>query len=380
MSETISVNPEIAKILRKQTDSERSKLEALILRDGIQDPVVVWKETGEILDGHNRVDIASGNNSDGEVLDYAVEEISLPHLEAAIEYVLERQEGKRNATPQDLSNARGKLYRRNKKKQGAPTGNSNASKQSGQNDHFESEDKTAERVGKDSGVSEKTARRDAEYSIAVESLTRVFGRDFEAHVLSGESKLSKADTIMLSGELGKDDDLLFSAAELWAFGKTGTFKLAYLLARCHRECGPKTHEALWEHSDDNARVRESAPQLIHLLKLADTGNSDEVTEDLVKLAESGHANGVIKAHERRQKERQRAEQPEGEKLEKAAAKWEQGLSETHKHLFAIRHLGGIATFTRSWSRPNKEAMLDQVVRFVELWQEQEKELREELGK
>lgn len=312
----LTVNPEIAKTLRKQTDAERLKLEFLILRDGIQDPVVVWKETGEILDGHNRVDIAAGNNAYGTVLDRPEDEyVSLPDLDAAIEYVLERQEGKRNATPQDLSYSRGKLYDRRKKKQGAPEGNKNAEKQSAQNAHFESEGKTADEVAEDSGVDQATVRRDAEYSRAVDDLTEVFGRDFQAHVLSGESKLSKSDVVMLAGELGKNDDVLASASELWAFGKAQTFKLAHMLAEIHHRGWTDTEAALWELSDsepgEKDRVRESAPQVKHLLTMPD----DETAADLVALVETGHPdvnNGkpvasVHKAHEIRKRERSEAE-------------------------------------------------------------------------
>ncbi len=86
---------------------------------------------------------------------YSVEEVSLPDLDAAIEYVLERQEGKRNATPQDLSNARGKLYRRRKKNRSNPTGTNQHSKseETRQNDGNPSFGDTASSVGKETGVS-----------------------------------------------------------------------------------------------------------------------------------------------------------------------------------------------------------------------------------
>ena len=354
-----SVNPEIEKVLRKQTPAEREKLEVLILRDGIQDPIVVWEETGEILDGHNRVWMAKGNNADGEILDYRIEEVSLPDLDAAIEYVLERQEGKRNATPQDLAYSRGKLYERRKKSRGAPEGNRNAQKQSGQNDHFESQDKTSEEVGNETGASEKTARRDAEYSRAVDALTEAFGRDFEAHVLSGESKLSKGDVVMLAGELGKDDDLLYSAAELWAFGKTGTFKLAYMLSRCRVECGPETHAALWQQPDETAKVRESPPQLTHLLKLAKSGNEDGVTADLVEIVETGQpnpANGkpiksVQEAHKVRQKEREPGEDTTD--AEKAWKNFTAITNKLHELAAGIDHAGGIHQILRHQPEQNQ---------------------------
>ncbi len=62
---------------------------------------------------------------------------------------MERQEGKRNATPQDLSYSRGKLYRRRKKKHGGDR-KSEEAKSSGQNDHLKSGD-TASSVGSSRG-------------------------------------------------------------------------------------------------------------------------------------------------------------------------------------------------------------------------------------
>lgn len=88
------------------------------------------------------------------------------------------QEGKRNATPQDMAYSRGKLYDRRKKKQGGDRGNQHTggkSEASAQFEHLPDEGKTGEDVGKDSGVGQATVRRDAEYSRAVDALTEVFG-------------------------------------------------------------------------------------------------------------------------------------------------------------------------------------------------------------
>jgi hypothetical protein len=59
--------------------------------------------------------------------------------------------------PDQMTVLRGRRYNRAKKAQGAPKGNNNRSKQSGQNVPFE---KTAERLAKEHGVDERTIRRD----------------------------------------------------------------------------------------------------------------------------------------------------------------------------------------------------------------------------
>jgi len=58
----------------------------------------------------------------------------------------------------------GRKYLREKKAHGAPEGNRNAEKQSGQSDHFE---KTASTIATAHGASEKTVRRAAEFPKAV---------------------------------------------------------------------------------------------------------------------------------------------------------------------------------------------------------------------
>ncbi len=50
----ISIDPEFEKLIPRPTEQELAGLEAAILRDGCTDPLIVWKEHGILLDGHNR--------------------------------------------------------------------------------------------------------------------------------------------------------------------------------------------------------------------------------------------------------------------------------------------------------------------------------------
>lgn len=57
---------------------------------------------------------------------------------------------------------------------GAPQGNRNAKKQSGQNDPIESVPKgTAQRVAKDLGIGEKTVKRAAKFSKGVDAAEKI---------------------------------------------------------------------------------------------------------------------------------------------------------------------------------------------------------------
>ncbi len=102
-------------------------------------------------------------------------------------------------TPQDLAYSRGKLYERQKKKSGTNRYNSKPESKGAQNAHPKPEGKTADEVADDSGVDQATVRRDAEYSRAVDALTEVSGRDFEADYVGRKRRSSPWWRPVISG-------------------------------------------------------------------------------------------------------------------------------------------------------------------------------------
>jgi hypothetical protein len=86
-----------------------------------------------------------------------------------IDWIERNQLGRRNLKPDQMSMLRGNIYRRAKKAHGG-TGSNQYSEQSGQNDRSA---KTAERIATQTGVSEKTVRRDAAFVAAVEAVAEV---------------------------------------------------------------------------------------------------------------------------------------------------------------------------------------------------------------
>ena len=178
--------PELQELLSPLRQCEIDELTASITTEGIRDPLVVWKERDVLLDGHNRLGIAKNNQ-----LDYSVTYISLPSIEAAKRWIVTNQLGRRNLTRQRHDYYIGWLYEQSKGEHGAPHGNQNASKkQSGQNDHSVN---TSESIAEQTGVSEKTIRRDAEYAKAIDKLAEIAGPEVRENILSGKSGLSKKD-------------------------------------------------------------------------------------------------------------------------------------------------------------------------------------------
>lgn len=173
----IIIDDELKKYMRPLRDEEYEKLKESVLSEGIRDPLVTWN--GRLLDGYHRYKIAQEYN-----LEYKTIDINLPDKEAAKEWMIINQLGRRNLTPQEASYYRGKLYE-SKKRQGARTDLT-----SGQNVQKLS---TAEEIGKQYGVDEKTIRRDAEFSKVVDKITEEVGEEAKRAILSGQANIPKKD-------------------------------------------------------------------------------------------------------------------------------------------------------------------------------------------
>lgn len=83
--------------------AEYNQLETNIIRDGCIEPLSVWNST--ILDGHNRYDICTRNN-----IPYQTVEIKLNTRQDALNWIIDKQTGRRNLAPWQLSLLRGKRY------------------------------------------------------------------------------------------------------------------------------------------------------------------------------------------------------------------------------------------------------------------------------
>lgn len=92
--QSVVIDLEFRQLIPPLTDEELAGLKEGILRDGCLDPLIVWREQGLLLDGHNRKEIC-----DRYGVDYTTREISLPNRDAAQRWIIEHQFGRRNLTP-----------------------------------------------------------------------------------------------------------------------------------------------------------------------------------------------------------------------------------------------------------------------------------------
>jgi len=147
----VKIDPELSSLIRPLQPEEYEKLKESILAEGIRDPLVVWR--GILVDGHHRYKIAQEYG-----LEFRTVEIDLPDKEAAKEWIITNQLGRRNLTPMEASYYRGKLYESRKLSRGGDR------KSNYQNDSLKD---TAKEVSKEYSVSYATVFRDAEFSRAV---------------------------------------------------------------------------------------------------------------------------------------------------------------------------------------------------------------------
>jgi site-specific DNA-cytosine methylase len=154
----IKINPSFEALIPPLSSEEFAQLEQNCIEHGIIDPLVVWAKTPDehyLVDGHNRFRIAKKHNlsfETHELNDFADED-------EAMDWMDKNQLGRRNLSQDMMSYIRGRMYERTKKAAHRP-------EKGGQNVPL----KTAEKIAEQTGVTDRTIKRDAQYFKAVEKI------------------------------------------------------------------------------------------------------------------------------------------------------------------------------------------------------------------
>ena len=180
----IKIDPEFRDLIPPLSNEELENLHISISNDGCLAPLIVWKQEGILLDGHNRYAFCKKCD-----YDFQVTEIKLPHRESAKNWIILNQLGRRNVSPDVAARLRGMLYISRKNTITNPEGTGGKSnkidvRQSG------GHQSTAESVAKETGVSPRTIERDAKYAEACDKLGIT-----AAAIASGEEKRSRKEII-----------------------------------------------------------------------------------------------------------------------------------------------------------------------------------------
>lgn len=187
----LTIDKEFEALCRPLKVHELADLEAGIIEAGkARDPIIVWANHDDtILDGHNRYRICKEND-----LPFKTESLTFADRDECLIWIAKHQLGRRNLSEEEASYLRGKKYEAVKKKHG---GDRKSEKSSGNDCHLKSETaKTAEKMAKEDGVSERTIRNDAAFAKAVDTLAENVGGDAREAALT--KKVSRKEAVAIA--------------------------------------------------------------------------------------------------------------------------------------------------------------------------------------
>lgn len=188
----IEVDKEFQSIIPAMTTEEYQGLEAMIIKEGCRDPLVLWK-TGDgrniLIGGHNRYKICKKHE-----IAYSVVQKHFTSRADALDWIIDDQLGRRNLTPEQKAYLFGKKYEQEKKN------SSENLKQGGISPiaHSELSGETAEKIAKQHKVSRETVKRAGKFASAVDAITENVDSGFRSKVLNREIKASQADVVNLA--------------------------------------------------------------------------------------------------------------------------------------------------------------------------------------
>lgn len=189
----IIVDPRFRDKIPKPSAEEYRQLEENILSDGeIRDPLILWRGYNILIDGHNRWKIYQAHS---DVLPFpGVRELPFEDENAAVDWMLMNQLGRRNLNEMQITALRGQLYKTMKKAVGAPQGNKNAEKQCTQNGNIESDEprRVSEQMANRLGIGKNTVIRSEHFLDGLDAAEAVVP-GFKDEVLSGQTKARQAD-------------------------------------------------------------------------------------------------------------------------------------------------------------------------------------------
>lgn len=179
------IDNEFKGLIPRLTPEEYGQLEKNIIAEGCRDALVTWQ--GILIDGHNRYEICQKHG-----IEYRVVEKEFENRDTVIDWIINNQLGRRNLTPANQSYLRGLQYQREKSKHG---GDRKSEESRGQNVPLIS---TAQRLAEQHGVAERTIKRDAEFTEAVNTIVQNTAPEVKQQILNREIPVTKKDTLELA--------------------------------------------------------------------------------------------------------------------------------------------------------------------------------------
>jgi hypothetical protein len=203
-SDSSKLDREFQNLIPPLSRSELADLHASLDSEGCRDALIVWRGHDTLVDGHNRIKYCREKG-----YPFGVIEKEFSSRDEVKAFIINTQLGRRNLSPAAESYLRGKRYLETKR-QGART---DLDGTFGQNDRKS----TAERLGEELKVGERTIRRDGKFAEAVDRIAENCGPDARNLILSRETGLTRGGVLRLA-KLKPDEQKKF-IEELKTSGK-----------------------------------------------------------------------------------------------------------------------------------------------------------------
>jgi hypothetical protein len=159
-------------LMPPHSEDELKRLDKSIQLEGVHNPILIWRETGVIIEGHTRYRIAKKYRQK-----FPVKFLNFDTEEEAVMYAIDHGLGRRNLDSANAKMLVATLYEMMKK----PVGTN----QHTRGDQVEPPSKTSEKVAKLTNMSEASVKRAVEFKKQVDAATTPEEKE---KILSGEKK------------------------------------------------------------------------------------------------------------------------------------------------------------------------------------------------
>lgn len=157
----ITIKKEFQDMIFPLSPEEFILLEQSVLKYGIKDPLVIWRNGKDyLLDGHHRMQLIKKHN----IKKFPTKVLKFSNKREAVNFIIEFQLGRRNCTQEAIAYLRGLRYRNEKLDHGGDR------KSSGNNCHLKTEQKISELYN----VSPRTIRNDEKFTYAIDLIIDIF--------------------------------------------------------------------------------------------------------------------------------------------------------------------------------------------------------------
>lgn len=186
----LNINPEFQSLIPPLSEEEFNQLEQNIVSDGfIRDPIVLWKNTQEIVDGHNRYRIAQAHPE----IPFDTISMDFDCKEEAIEWICLNQLGRRNINDIQKTILVGMAHEARK------AIGWQADRVRDEHGHYVSSDKprTRETIAGEKGVTEHFVKDSGRFVRGLNEVEAAYPGTFEK-VNRGEIEVTKKDVMAIT--------------------------------------------------------------------------------------------------------------------------------------------------------------------------------------